>query len=1323
MLKKRPILRALALLVAAASLLGLLEGQRLFPQAKAETVTPYRWFYDQLREGTMEKEFYDALLHMLDTGILDADGSYEIPLSSNPAIAAAMVGFSGNMAPLINAMAKARDGFECDYPDVFWVDFSMLTINVTLDTRQEFHVYLGTGRGDSYFLPGITAADLPGKKAEYESAMTSALAWIREQKPGYDDEPESKTLATAAHDYLTTHMVYHFEYESDATTGVSSCRTAYDALVYQEGVCEAYTRAYKALLDRLGVESVSVTGTYYVSPGQFEPHAWSNVKINGQWYGVDVTHDDPRIKDFRSYEEEGIVYLNARKSGYENASNLLLGDLELSKNHYPQGVMSPASYADYAYPMMAQNTYRREDAYSGGGINVRIVEDTDSGGIALFNYNNKCYWENVDNGYYFVIKWYDQWTEDGPVKESDWAYMTPELYGNNIVDVKDENDPYYHDMGGSYTHMPLNNLMGFKLGITTQKPDMNPEAHQKGSLYLDYYGLGEKDLISVSEMIPNFQFEAYAPAPFPYKVTPTQTSGLKLGGTYHVRAEFNQDLELVEGQQVAIEYESAHYDIYANLDDTSRQHTRIENVTFDGKNVIEFDFTPSPQFNDNDTIYNIYFKNVIGVESRKEPMNITYVGSARECATCYRSQGYDWNVFGAPHLLESEDIVGEGGFVVKDIDTGETSLLDPDIADRITHRLSLVTVDTSPGQNQAMLDSLEGDDELMDEIGGSENIVTTKTYNIKLALCKMMVLETGQGVRVSMGFPEGTTYEDFADTGTLDFKAYHYVTNPDGSFSHVEEIPITVTPRGLILLIDSFSPFTIAAVRSDPAAKEDKPVTVIVTYTDGGTLTDINGNLLAGANSVVTLADGEQKTVVIQANEGYQISSITVGGKVYTVEEANKALYNFTLTSEMAADLKTDGTFLVEFIADSTADSMDGEISVANGAGFQTPVKLDLENDAGTNKHDHSPDDAKSIFVWDGDKCTYNVVCAICGDTYESHDATVEAVESTDNEASTCEKNGKQLYKATYGDKSAEKLVTLPKTAHSYGSDGKCTVCGAEKPCNHVYSMTGTVWNDNGTCEGTFSCGVCGKNDFTMSVPYTTVPVKPATCTEDGENQNTAYFTIGSQTFPATQPVTLPKIEHNYNEEGVCTMCGEKKDSGEHVHTLVLEEYDWDDSLNEFVLHLVCTTCHIEIPSKIDGDDVQVEEKAATCTEDGYKLYVAEYNGERLEHIAETIEKLGHDYVNGYCTRCHLADPDHPSVDPDPSGPSAPSVSPQPDIPGPTATSAPTTTPATSPEDTPKTGDETNFVILFVLLGASAVGVGISVYLLRKKPKDRKRSK
>ena len=46
----------------------------------------------------------------------------------------------------------------------------------------------------------------------------------------------------------------------------------------------------------------------------------------------------------------------------------------------------------------------------------------------------------------------------------------------------------------------------------------------------------------------------------------------------------------------------------------------------------------------------------------------------------------------------------------------------------------------------------------------------------------------------------------------------------------------------------------------------------------------------------------------------------------------------------------------------------------------------------------------------------------------------------------------------------------------------------------------------------------------------------------------------------------------------------------------------------------------------------------ATCTADGVLTYTCSRCGETK---TETIPASGHDYVNGICTRCHTADPDH----------------------------------------------------------------------------------
>lgn len=79
------------------------------------------------------------------------------------------------------------------------------------------------------------------------------------------------------HDYLATHAQYDTTY-----TGYD----AYTILVKGTGVCEAYTRAYQLLLNRVGIASGIVRS-------QNLDHVWNLVRIAGSWYHIDVTWDDP----------------------------------------------------------------------------------------------------------------------------------------------------------------------------------------------------------------------------------------------------------------------------------------------------------------------------------------------------------------------------------------------------------------------------------------------------------------------------------------------------------------------------------------------------------------------------------------------------------------------------------------------------------------------------------------------------------------------------------------------------------------------------------------------------------------------------------------------------------------------------------------------------------------------------------------------------------------------------------------------------------------------------------------------------------------------
>lgn len=67
--------------------------------------------------------------------------------------------------------------------------------------------------------------------------------------------------------------------------------TPYGVLINKVGVCASYAGAFKLLADEAGLEAIVVTG--YLE-GDL-PHAWNKVKIEGDWYILDVTNNDNEV--------------------------------------------------------------------------------------------------------------------------------------------------------------------------------------------------------------------------------------------------------------------------------------------------------------------------------------------------------------------------------------------------------------------------------------------------------------------------------------------------------------------------------------------------------------------------------------------------------------------------------------------------------------------------------------------------------------------------------------------------------------------------------------------------------------------------------------------------------------------------------------------------------------------------------------------------------------------------------------------------------------------------------------------------------------------
>lgn len=83
------------------------------------------------------------------------------------------------------------------------------------------------------------------------------------------------------HDYIVLNN--QFTKEGDYV------QTVYGALVDGKIQCEGYAKAIAYLCDRAGIENLLITGTN----SEQNSHAWNKVKLDGEWYVIDTTWDDP----------------------------------------------------------------------------------------------------------------------------------------------------------------------------------------------------------------------------------------------------------------------------------------------------------------------------------------------------------------------------------------------------------------------------------------------------------------------------------------------------------------------------------------------------------------------------------------------------------------------------------------------------------------------------------------------------------------------------------------------------------------------------------------------------------------------------------------------------------------------------------------------------------------------------------------------------------------------------------------------------------------------------------------------------------------------
>lgn len=85
------------------------------------------------------------------------------------------------------------------------------------------------------------------------------------------------------HDYIIDHSVYDSN-RSDYNDTTYRSDIAYGPLLQSYGICGGYTDAMELFLEELGIQSYKISS---------EQHVWNAIYLDGEWYHLDLTWDDP----------------------------------------------------------------------------------------------------------------------------------------------------------------------------------------------------------------------------------------------------------------------------------------------------------------------------------------------------------------------------------------------------------------------------------------------------------------------------------------------------------------------------------------------------------------------------------------------------------------------------------------------------------------------------------------------------------------------------------------------------------------------------------------------------------------------------------------------------------------------------------------------------------------------------------------------------------------------------------------------------------------------------------------------------------------------
>ena len=230
-----------------------------------------------------------------------------------------------------------------------------------------------SGNGNSNNNGGTTSGSLSAGEQMAKEIVESIIT------SGMSDFEKAITI----HDWIT----YNIDYDQTYTNYYLE-----ETLRDRTGVCQGYAEAFNSMAKWAGLECVFIGGFADNGSGDgYVGHAWNRVKIDGSWYNVDTTWDDPTWegKSPNDHTHNGYAYF-------------LVSDAKLNIDHKVEFINGTAGSCPKDYERGAIYKYKiaKEE-----GNNVIYVDDKLTVLTEIYR--------QYEAGKNEIVVWcYDDWTTD-----------------------------------------------------------------------------------------------------------------------------------------------------------------------------------------------------------------------------------------------------------------------------------------------------------------------------------------------------------------------------------------------------------------------------------------------------------------------------------------------------------------------------------------------------------------------------------------------------------------------------------------------------------------------------------------------------------------------------------------------------------------------------------------------------------------------------------------------------------------------------------------------------------------------------------------------